>query len=65
MVPRARQWLHRNSERAFEAMADDITESALDMVNSIEPPFAVVLILIIWLRVIAVSNARKFDLPSD
>lgn len=60
-MPRARQWLHRNSERAFEAMADDIAESVLDMVNSIEPPLAVVLILIIWLRVLAVANAKDAD----
>jgi hypothetical protein len=57
MIPYARQWLHRNSERAFEALADDITESALDVVNSIEPHLAIALIVIIGLRVLAVAHS--------
>lgn len=56
MIPYARQWLHRNSERAFEALADDLTESALDVLNSIEPHVAITLILIIGLRVFIVAH---------
>ena len=59
MIPRARQWLRRNSERAFEVVIDDITESALDAVNSIEPRIAVIFIFIIWFRVMVVANEEK------
>lgn len=38
---------------------DDVAESALDAVNSIEPTIAMVLIFIIWLRVIVVANEEK------
>jgi hypothetical protein len=58
MIPRARRWLHINSERAFEALAEDMTESALDVVNSIEPHLAVALIVIIGLRVLAIANSN-------
>ena len=35
---------------------EDVTESALDAVNSVEPIVAVVLIVIVWLRVAAVAK---------
>ena len=56
IIPRARQWLRRNSEKAFEVVMDDMTESALDAVNSIEPVMAIVLILVFWLRVYLVAK---------
>ena len=65
MIPRARQWLRRNSERAFEVMMDDIMESVLDMVNSIEPSAAIVLILLIWLRMLIVANTPVESTKSD
>jgi hypothetical protein len=53
--------MHDNgyTERAFEALADDITESALDVVNSIEPHLAIALIAIIGLRVLVVAHPDK------
>jgi hypothetical protein len=65
MIPRARQWLRRNSERAFEVMMDDVMESVLDMVNSIEPSAAIVLILLIWLRMLIVANTPVESTKSD
>ena len=61
MVPRARQWLRRNSERALEALAEDMTEVALDAINSIEPRLALLLILAIWLRVVVVANTPESE----
>ena len=51
MIPRARQWLRRNSERALEAVMDDVVEVALDAVNSVDPGVAIVLMLVLWVRV--------------
>jgi hypothetical protein len=65
MIPRARQWLRRNSERVFEVMMDDVMESVLDMVNSIEPSTAIVLILLIWLRMLIVANTPIDSKKSD
>ena len=55
MIPRARQWMHRNSERALEAVMEDVTECALNAVNSMEPVMAIALILLVWLRIVAVK----------
>ena len=60
-VPRARQWLHRNSERALDALTEDMADSALDMVNSVEPHLAVILLLFIWLRVFVVAHTKELD----
>jgi hypothetical protein len=60
-IPRARQWLHRNSEKAFEVVLDDVAESALDMVNSVDPVVAVVLILVFWLRIVMIAREKKED----
>ena len=59
VVPRARQWLRRNSEKALEALAEDMTEAALDAINSIEPRLAVIILLAIWLRIIVVANTLE------
>ena len=56
VMPHARRWLRLNSERALEAVMEDITESALDAVNTIDPRLAVGLILILWLRVVTVAQ---------
>jgi hypothetical protein len=61
MIPRARRWLRRNSERAFEVVMEDVAESALDVVNSVEPGIALALILLLWLRVMVVAKESKTD----
>jgi hypothetical protein len=61
MMPHARQWLRRNSKRVIEAMEEDVTESVLDAVNSVEPALAVVLILMIWLRVMTVACSSEWE----
>jgi hypothetical protein len=57
-IPRARQWLHRNSERAFELTMEDTSESVLDVVNNIEPRLAIFIIIAIWLRITLVAHER-------
>jgi hypothetical protein len=61
IIPHARLWLRRNSERALDAIMEDVTETALDAVNSVEPTMAIVLILILWLRVVVVANTKDAD----
>ena len=65
VVPRARQWLRINSEKAFEAMSEDMAESALDAVNSIEPHLAAVLVFIVACRVLAVANFSRSASDSE
>ena len=38
-----------------------MAESALDMVNSVDPMVAVVLILVFWLRVVMITREKKED----
>ena len=61
MIPRARWWLRRNSKWAVEVMMEDVTESALDMVNSVQPAVAIALILVVWLRVVMVVKEEGGD----
>jgi hypothetical protein len=61
MIPRAHRWLRRNSERVFEVVMEDVAESALDMVNSVEPGIALALILLLWLRVMTVAKEPADD----
>jgi uncharacterized protein YmfQ (DUF2313 family) len=61
MIPRARRWLRQNSERAFELVLEDVAESALDVVNSVDPGIALALMLLLWLRVMAVASESAED----
>ena len=66
MVPRVRQWLRRNSERALEAVMEDAVEAALDVVNSVNPCLAIALILILWMRVkTTTKGCCETDEPED
>ena len=47
----ARRWFRRNSEKALEAVMEDVVEAALDAVNSVDPGVAIVLMLVLWARV--------------
>jgi hypothetical protein len=58
IFPLARRWLHRNSERAVDALAEDVSDSVLDWVNSMDPRLAAALVLIIWVRIWVVSNEK-------
>jgi len=40
---------------------EDVAESALDMVNSVEPGIALALILLLWLRVMTVAKEPADD----
>lgn len=37
---------------------DDMTECALEAINSMDPVLAIALILIIWTRILVVTNTR-------
>ena len=45
----------------MEVMMEDVTESALDMVNSVQPAVAIALILVVWLRVVMVVKEEGGD----
>ena len=58
VVPRARRWLHSNSERVADGLVESAVETGLDFANSLEPRLACFLLVVIWLRVVVVSGER-------
>ena len=40
---------------------EDVAESALDVVNSVDPGIALALMLLLWLRVMAVASESAED----
>jgi hypothetical protein len=59
VVPHARQWLRRNSERAIDIVEEDAAESVLDALNSVEPALIAVLCLVIWLRLMTAARSSS------
>lgn len=42
----------------MDALAEDVSDSVLDWVNSMDPRLAAALVLIIWVRIWVVSNEK-------